>query len=127
MKNRFHVAIGGKVFKKNWIVKSLNELKNIQDEINIIEEEMDAIKLPQCKLSYDNRIDMVRIIVDIMDGRTDPINLFKKYSEQKEYIKKFGVYLVNLTEYQDFKKGYETELLKLRGREAGLKEYLGIT
>lgn len=44
---------------------------------------------------------MVGIIVDMMDGRTDPLKLFENYYEQKEYIKNFGIYLVNLTEYQD--------------------------
>lgn len=89
------------MFKEKWVVKSLNELKNVQNKISTIEEEMNTIKLPLCKLPYDKKIDMVGIIVDIMDGRTDPLKLFENYYEQKEYIKNFGIYLVNLAEYQD--------------------------
>lgn len=115
------------MFKEKWVVKRLNELKNVQDEISTIEEAMNAIKLPQCKLPYDKKIDMAEIIVDIMDGQTDHLKLFENYYEQKEYIKNFGMYLANLTEYQDLKEEYQIELIELRGREAGLKEYLGIT
>ena len=105
--------------------KWLSQLRNIQEDIRVLEKRKNEIDTPKF-LSTEKGSELAERLILIWNGRCDPRCLLSKNKNDMKFLEDFAYYLLALCESGEEYSFILKELKEKRNIEIALKEKLAI-